>query len=113
MIIIYAIAGIYMIMFITWLFYLAIMNISRIRKTAGWEHKIFAYPMLFIGLPLDFLFDKIVGSLIFLEMPKELLFTGRCQRHKANTNLTDWRRLRAIWWCDTYLNPFDPTGRHC
>jgi len=102
--------GIYIIMFSTWLFYLALMNASRILDSATWHHKVFIYPMLVVGLPLDVLFNFIIGSLIFLEIPQELLFTARLWRHKQGSG---WRYKRAVWWCDTYLNPFDPSGKHC
>lgn len=44
------------------------------------------YPFALIFLVLDFLYNIFIGSFLFLEFPKELLFTERLKRHKESSN---------------------------
>lgn len=47
----------------------------------GWLIKGAIYPYLAIGVGVDFLFNMTWGTLIFREIPQELLFTARVKRH--------------------------------
>lgn len=93
----------------TWIFFLAIMSLKKARdagqltKTA----EIFAFPVLCVGYALDFMFN-VASSVIFLEPPKEWLFTARVSRHIKQTG---WRAALARWFCENLLNPFD--AGHC
>ena len=95
-----------------WTMYLAVMNLKRNRDKATTTAKVFAYPMIAVGLIIDVLFNVFIGSLLFLELPQfdRLLFTARLSYHKDDGN---WRQSIARWFCDNFLNPFDPTGEHC
>lgn len=97
----------------TWVFYLAIMNLKRNRKKLSTQAYIFAYPALATGLLLDVLFNLVVGSILFLELPQytkgEWLFTGRVSRWN---NYTNWRGKLAFWFCMYFLDPFEDGG-HC
>lgn len=95
-----------------WVFYLAIMNLKRNRKSLTPLAKVVAYPMVALGLISDVLFNFTFGTLFFLELPKELLMTTRLQRH-LNDNKNDWRDRNAQWFCHNFLNPFDSSGNHC
>jgi len=116
MIILYIIGGAYLIMLITWLFYLSVMNLSRNQTDLTIYTKLFAYPILWMGLLWDFVFDKVIGTVSFLEIKPYWLFTGRCSFH-LNSVKTGWlpnyRKKVATFWCKTFLNPFDPSGSHC
>lgn len=95
--------------FATWVFFLAIMDLKRARD-AGRLTKIsefFAYGVLGIGYALDFLFN-VSSSFIFLEPPREWLFTARVSRHIKGSG---WRADLARWFCENFLNPSDPG--HC
>lgn len=110
MIILYIIATLYGIMLTTWLYYLAVMNMSRNKDKITLPAKFFAYPILYIGLVWDVIMNATIGTICFLELPKEWLFTPRCSRHIKDTG---WRGKMAKFWCSTFLNPFDPSDKHC
>lgn len=101
----------------TWVFYVAIMGLkfTRDRHRARGRKipppfKVMAYPALFLFLLADVAFNVVYGSLLFLEPPKEWLFTSRVSRW----NDTDgWRGKLARWLCENLLDPADPDGRHC
>lgn len=68
------------------------------------------YAILVAAVALDVVFNILIGSVAFLELPeiKRLTFTARCKKHlHANT----WRGRFARWVCHGWLNPFDPG--HC
>jgi hypothetical protein len=92
--------------------YLAIMALYRgyLAKTLSLESKILGYPILAIGLIVDFVMNITLFSLIFLELPSELLVTDRLKRHIKKPT---WRGRLAKWICHSLLSPFDPTGDHC
>lgn len=94
-----------------WVFYLAVMNLKRVRDTHGLSvaAKIMGYPALYIGILLDFLVNVTVCTVLFLELPKETLVTSRLQRH---ANGKGWRKSLAIWFGAALLNDFDPSGNH-
>jgi len=100
----------YTLTLFTWVFYLAAMNMKRNIKHVGLVAKLFAYPAMFIGYPLDVMFNVFVGSIFFIEMPKELLFTSRCKRHYKHPG---HRGNMARFFCKNLLNGFDPSGAHC
>lgn len=66
-------------------------------------------PFLAISIVLDFINNLIVFTLLFAELPRELLVTDRLKRHvKQHT----FRGKMARWLGDVLLNPFDHTGDH-
>jgi len=104
------VAFFYCFMGFTWMYYLAVMNLKSKLDTLQWFHKLWAYPAIFFFLVVDFVFNIIVGSISFLELPREKYFTARCARHIKSPG---WRGKVAHFWCREFLNPFDPTGTHC
>ena len=94
-----------LLVFTTWIFFLAVMSLKKARdagrltKTA----EFFSYGVLGIGYPLDFLLN-LFSSFIFLELPREWLFTARVSRHIKGAG---WRANMAHWFCENFLNPFD------
>ena len=94
-----------------WLFFLAVMTLKR-AKDAGlltfWA-KVFGYPVLFVGLALDFLANVLVLTVLLGELPREGTVTRRLQRHNATS--TGWRKAVAAW-AEPLLDPFDPSGDH-
>jgi hypothetical protein len=97
----------------TWVFYLAIMNLDRNKKKLTVWAKVFGYPVLLVGLVLDVLFNAVIGSVLFLELPRldlgEWLFSGRVSRWNASKY---WRGDMARFFCSNFLDPFDEGG-HC
>jgi len=62
-------------------------------------------PWAVIGITLDFIFNVIAGTLIFRELPRELLFSSRVQRHYRSEG---FRGRMAEFWANQ-LNAIDPT----
>lgn len=85
--------------------YVAIMAARKVELTLYW--KVVLYPLGVIGLVLDVAFNLTFGTLMYRELPRELLFTARCKRHKRGDG---WRKQLAEWFCAN-LNIFDPG--HC
>ena len=104
--------ALYLLTVFTWVFYLAIMRL-REAQTAGaltGSAKFFGYQILIPGLLLDTLFNWLVGTISFAEIPHEFLFTARCDRWlKSDT----WRGKVANFYCHQLLDPFDISGVHC
>lgn len=69
------------------------------------EAKAIAVFWLVVGYPADILFNLTRGTIMFRELPKELLFTSRVQR-LVNSG-SDWRREKAQRWA-AFLNSVDP-----
>ena len=94
----------------TWVFYLAVMALTRVWKDLHPAIKAFAAPVVITGVLLDVLTNAILGTLYFRELPREWLLTTRLTRLKLGTG---WRSIHAFWICKHMLNPFDPYGPHC
>lgn len=94
----------------TWLLYLAVMSLKRARGELHGPIKVIGYAIAFIGVVIDVIYNVIIGSIIFFEIPKELLFTARCDRHIPQKT---WRGSLARWICKYMLDPFDKGGKHC
>ena len=58
--------------------------------------KVNVLPWAVIGLLLDVAFNATAGTLCFAELPRELLFTKRVQRHVNESD--SWRLRLALWW---------------
>ena len=111
----YALGGslsVFLFIAYTWVMYLAVMNLKRNKEALTPITKVFAYPMLAFGLVADMIFNFTIGSRMFLEIPQELLLTTRLKRHLED-HRKDWRDRNANWFCQHFLNPFDPSGNHC
>lgn len=111
-------AYIFAALYALWLFYLAVMNLYRAKKanTIRWPSLVLGYPILLIGALLDLMVNILIMSLVFLELPRELLVTQRLARHireGANWSVITWRGKLAYWICHNFLNAFDPSGDHC
>jgi hypothetical protein len=107
----YALYG-FLITYGTWLFYLALMNVKRAKDAGKITRVVYVlgYPLLLVGLILDFLCNMLVFTVIMIEIPQELLVTTRLSRHICNDT---WRGKIAKWFCVNLLDQFDPSGKHC
>ena len=108
--ILYILVG-FAVTYALWIFYLAVMNLSK-AKRAGKLNKtalVLGMPVLWVGLVLDLLVNVFVMTILFLEPPKELLVTSRLKRH--NRTGKGWRQKLAAWF-EPILDPYDPTGDH-
>lgn len=97
-----------------WFFYLAVMNLKR-AQDAGTLSKpalVLGMPLLIVGLVIDLIVNVCVASVALLEMPRELTVTDRLSR-LIRTRRDTWRGKSACWFCEKFLDAFDPSGRHC
>lgn len=96
---------------LTWGVYLSVIHLKEARDTGRLTTmaKVLGYPWLAVALVLDVLFNFIVGSILFVEPPKEFLFTTRVSRWNDKKGR---RGDIARWFCSELLDPFD-AGSHC
>jgi hypothetical protein len=104
----------FLLFWLTAVFYVAVMHFKMVRDsgvldTLNWSSRAIAYLTLYVGLVLDALLNIIVMTVVFLELPKEILTTSRIRRHKFGSQ--GLRKRVAIWFCRNYLTPFDKN--HC
>lgn len=103
---------IFVSMTLTWGLYLSVMHLKAARDAGRLTlaAKVLGYPWLALALVVDVLFNLVTGTLLFLERPRELLFTSRVSRLNDRPG---WRGDLARWFCRELLDPFDPSGGHC
>ncbi len=104
-------AILYAIISITYVCYLAITNAMRVRAEITWPVWVLLGPIVVVGVAADFILNIIVGTLLFLDIPKEPLFTARLKRYREGPDGT--RKKTACFICEKLLNIFDPTKKHC
>jgi hypothetical protein len=94
-----------------WVFFLAVMSLKRAKDAnlLTTTAKVFGYPVLFVGLLLDFLLNTFVLTALLGELPREGTVTSRLKRH--NLHSTGWRKAVAKW-AEPLLDPYDPSGDH-
>jgi hypothetical protein len=115
-------------LFVTWGGFLMMMTFKRNYqegKLNSWN-KIFGYPWLLIFICLDTYFNVVWGTLLFLDIPRTVLFTKRLDYFLSRPNREDysgtwlprtywknWRYRLAYYFCTRFLDSFDPDGKHC
>jgi len=106
------IIGLYLLFGITFVFYLAMMHLKHNKDKITLLIKVSTTPIILLFAGVYILLNMILGSILFLELPKTVQFTSRCQRHIAK-NDGSWRYKQAVWWCKNFLDPFGEEGGHC
>lgn len=96
---------------ITWVLYLAVMNLKANQAAIARPAWVMVYPVVVVAIAFDIFINLVVGTVAFLEPPRELLFTARLQRLHAGAD--GWRKRLSIWVCQNLLNAFDPDKTHC
>jgi len=102
------------VLYAAFIAYLAFVTIYKARRlgrlaTLAWPVKGLAYSLVIVGFGLDVGFNATLGSLMFLEVPRQWLFTTRCESY---LNDRTWRGWLARWICNNALDPFEEGG-HC
>ena len=86
--------------------FVAVMHAKAVKErgslTAYWS--VILLPLALAGLILDAAFNLTFGTVLYRELPRELLFTARCKRHIAGEGSR--QRMAAFW--QRQLNQFDP-----
>ena len=96
-----------------WALYLLVMGLYRARLAGRLSRvaMVLGMPFLVVGYIADVLVNMTVATVLFVELPREGLVTGRLERHIEHGS--GWRRKLATWICNHLLDPFDPNGSHC
>lgn len=97
----------------TYVFYL--LFVVTMAAKAAWPElssvpKVLLVPAALVALVMDVIFNLIPATVIFIDLPKEALFTQRLDRYEAED--AGWRYKLALWICKNLLNPFQQGG-HC
>lgn len=97
----------------TYVFYL--LFVLTMAAKAAWPTlsivpKVLLAPPAVLALLMDVIFNLIPATVIFFDLPHELLFTKRLDRYEAAGS--GWRYSVALWICRNLLNPFQQGG-HC
>lgn len=100
------------LIYVLWLFYLAVMNLKRANDAGTLTNTAYylGLPILIVGYTLDVIANILPVSVLFLEFPRELVVTARLSRHISGEG---WRSDLAKWFCRNLLDQFDPSGCHC
>jgi hypothetical protein len=95
-----------------WVFYVAVMRLRQVRDAGKLTAamKVFGYPLVAVGLALDLLVNVFIGSVVFLELPRELTLSSRLWRH--STQGSGYRQKVALWFRVNLLDAVDPSGVH-
>ena len=98
-------------LYLFFIMYVASMGMIRAhaeRKLNGllW---VLCLPFVAVSLLLDLINNLVIFTLLFAELPKELLVTSRLKRHATQQT---FRGKLARWIGVHILNPFDHTGDH-
>lgn len=102
-----------------WIIYLGMMKIDK-HWPKSWPEWL-QWPLIASTLVLDVILNIIVGTILFLDLPKELLLTARLQRYVTEPGASwsdlgakpSWRAKLAKFICKHLLDPYDPKGCHC
>ena len=94
-----------------WILYYIVMGLKRRRDylIARWYLRYPVTLFIYFGVLVDVVYNLTVGSIIFAQWPKELLFTSRLERNKGSQG---WRSKLANSLCNL-LDKADPSGDHC
>lgn len=97
----------------TYVFYL--LFVVTMAAKAAWNGLsilpcVLLVPAALVAVLMDVVFNLIPATLIFLDPPRELLFTHRLDRYEAQS--AGWRSTLARWICQNLLDPFQQGG-HC
>ena len=105
------IAGVLIYLYMFFIMYVASMNMIRAhddKKLNGllW---VLCVPFVAVSLVIDLIANLTLFTLLYWELPRELLVTSRLKRHVRDDN---WRGKLTRWIAVKILNPFDYTGDH-
>jgi hypothetical protein len=86
--------------------YVLVVHAKAVNERQGLSlyWKVHILPVAFVGLVLDAAFNLTFGTVMFRELPHELLFSSRVQRHVRSGGKRS--RLARFW--ARQLNTFDP-----
>lgn len=97
-----------------WVLYLAVMRLQQVRDAGRFpaEAAPIAKCILGCGLFVDFAYNMTWATVLFLDVPCEMLVTRRLERYRYGHDIAAWRRRLTEWFSRVMLDPFDPSGLH-
>ena len=95
-----------------WVIYVAMMRLKQVRDAGKLTvaMKVLGYPVLVLGLFIDFMLNAIPGSIFFFEWPREYTLSARLWRHSQES--TGYRQRLAEVVRVNLLDAIDPMGVH-
>ena len=92
--------------------YACVMRLKQVRDAGKLTlaMKVFGYPALFVGLAIDFVVNVVFGTLVFLQLPREMTLSTRLWR--LSNGEPSWRQRWALWIRTQLLDSIDPSGIH-
>lgn len=96
-----------------WIIFVAVMRLKQLRDAGQLTTamKCIGYPTLAVGLVLDAAVNVVLGSLAFMELPREWTLSGRLWR-LSNDPAEGWRQRLALALRSGLLDSVDPSGLH-
>lgn len=97
---------------VLWILYVAMMRLRQVRDAGKLTlaMKVLGYPWLFFGLFIDLVLNVVLGSIVFVELPREYTLSERLWRHSQES--TGYRQKWAEAIRVNLLDAIDPTGTH-
>lgn len=107
----FILSGLFLLL-VTWFLFINVMSAKNHKeKIPKIVYYGILYPMFYTGVALDFVFNVVYGTVIFQELPKDWLFTGRLRRVLIVEKEDSWKYKTAMFFCKRMLEPWDPD--HC
>ena len=103
---IYAIAYIYAF----YLLFVVTMAAKAAWPTLPIAAKCLLAPAALLAVFMDVIFNVLIATFIFMDLPQEYMFTKRLSRYKSED--AGWRTSVAKWLCFNLLDSFE-LGGHC
>lgn len=105
------IAAAFGLVYLLWVFYIAVMNVKRVQAAGKLTPfaKALALPVALVGIAIDITANWLVFTVVLFELPKETTVTARLKRHHRESQ--GWR-LAVVLFIEPILDPFDPSGDH-
>lgn len=97
---------------VLWVIFTAMMRLKQVRDAGKLTlaMKVLGYPVLFLGLAIDLFLNVTLGSLLFVEFPREMTLSERLWRHSQES--TGYRQKLALLVRVNLLDAIDPEGVH-
>lgn len=97
---------------ILWMLFACVMRLKQVRDAGKLTlaMKVFGYPALAVGLVVDFVVNLVFGTLVFLQLPREMTLSSRLW--KLSNGEEGWRKEWATWIRVNLLDAVDPEGVH-
>lgn len=107
------VAAVLLAAWVFWQLFVYTMGLYRAKLTGRLKGfaLLLCSPGVVLAFTLDVVFQFTVFTVVFADLPREMLVTKRLRRYVDGPDT--WRKRWADYFCKHLLDPFDPTGSHC